>query len=201
MNHNRLLTAIVENGITRELTSEVRAALASLIRERALMRGTFILSSGKEASYYLDLRKLTLSADAAALIAYLFLEKIEQDVTHVGGPVIGADPIVSSIVTLSRFVGRDISGFLVRKEPKKHGTQNWLEGPVVADARVCLVEDVVTTGGSLLSAADRVREAGLKPVQALCLVDREETDVASAFAERGIAYEPIFPVSELLAQE
>ena len=201
MNHNRLLTAIVENGITREFTREVRAVLASLIRERALMRGTFILSSGKEASYYLDLRKLTLSADAAALIAYLFLEKIEQDVTHVGGPVIGADPIVSSIVTLSRFVGRDISGFLVRKEPKKHGTQNWLEGPVVADARVCLVEDVVTTGGSLLSAADRVREAGLNPVQALCLVDREEADVASAFAERGIAYEPIFPVSELLAQE
>lgn len=198
MRRSTLVEAIAAGEVSTDVTVAVREALRALILERSLMRGRFVLSSGKEADYYLDLRLLTLSADAAPLVAYLVLERMLADVELVGGPVIGADPIVGAVVSLAPFFGRSLDGFLVRKEPKGHGTRNWLEGPVRPGARVCLVEDVVTTGGSLLRAAERVREAGLEPVQAICLVDREEADASTAFSALGIRYEPLYRVSELL---
>ncbi len=168
------------------------------ILEKALFKGEFILASGKRSDYYLDLRLITLSGKANFVVGYLFLANLLPWVKAVGGPAIGADPIVGAITTVAPIFGRKIDGFLVRKEAKNHGRKDFLEGPVKPPLDVCLVEDVITTGASIFDAAEKLTGNGFNVIQAIALVDREEGDVKSRLEAMNIVYKPIFRASELL---
>lgn len=150
--------------------------LIDLLRDLSVRTGTFTLASGKTSDFYVDARQTTLHPKGAHIIAQLILKRLHPSVSAVGGPVTGADPITGAVVALSHSTDRPINGFMVRKEAKGYGTQNWLEGRanLGAGCSVCVIEDTVTTGGSLLRAIERVEAAGYKVVQCIAVVDREE---------------------------
>ncbi|HJQ80862.1 MAG TPA: orotate phosphoribosyltransferase, partial [Lacipirellulaceae bacterium] len=133
-----------------------REALKALIREKALRFGDFTLASGKKANYYLDCRQITLDAQGARLVGEGMLELLSGDMPDlVGGMAIGADPITAAILTLAGLQGMALRGVMVRKEAKQHGTGRLVEGPFNEGESIAIVEDVVTTGGSSLLAAER----------------------------------------------
>ena len=131
-----------------------RDALAELIRKKALRFGDFTLASGKKATYYLDCKQVTLDPCGARSVAEGILDLLlgEPLPNAIGGMAIGADPITASVVTMSDVRGTPITGFMIRKDPKGHGTNQYVEGPVQPGNEVVIVEDVVTTGGSSLAA-------------------------------------------------
>lgn len=152
-----------------------KSTLIQLIRQHALKLGEFTLASGKTANFYLDCRKLTLTGEGANVIAAGMLELIKDDLPDaVGGMAIGADPITAAIVTCAWQQNLQLRGFIVRKEPKEHGTGQQVEGPVVSGDRVVIVEDVVTTGGSSVRAIEYAREFGLTVEKVLAVVDRQQ---------------------------
>jgi len=179
-----------------------RQALIEHIRAKALKFGDFTLASGRKSTYYLDGKQVTLDAQGARLIAEGMLELLAGELTGgklpaaVGGMSIGADPIVGAVIALAGVRGLPLKGFMVRKEPKGHGTQRFIEGPVQPGEHVAIVEDVVTTGGSSLTAIERAEEFGLKVVGVLAIVDRLEGG-AEAFAERGYAFASLLTIREL----
>lgn len=173
-----------------------RQALQELIREKALQFGDFTLASGKQASYYLDCRKVTLDAQGAKLIGAGMLELISDKLPPlVGGMAIGADPITASILTLAGTRNLPLRGIMVRKEAKAHGTGKFVEGPFESGEEVVIVEDVVTTGGSSLLAIERCEAVGLKVNRVLAIIDRLEGG-AEAFAEKGYQLTPLFTVRD-----
>lgn len=126
-----------------------------LLRQRAYREGEFVLASGRTASFYLDAKLVTYSAEGAALVGEAVFEILRQhDVQAVGGLTMGADPIVAATIAHSFRAGAPLEGFVVRKEPKGHGTQKWIEGPDPTGKRVAVVDDVITTAGSALKAVD-----------------------------------------------
>ncbi|MDX6244466.1 MAG: orotate phosphoribosyltransferase, partial [Frankiales bacterium] len=138
-----------------------REALLQLIKDRAVVHGRVILSSGREADYYVDLRRVTLDAEAAPLIGRVMLELAEGlEVDAVGGLTLGADPVATAMLHQAAAQGRRLDAFVVRKEGKAHGLQRRIEGPDVAGRRVLAVEDTSTTGGSVMTAVEALREAG-----------------------------------------
>jgi len=173
-----------------------RAALIRLFEERALKRGDFTLASGKKSSYYLDGKQVTLHSKGALLIAEGFWELLGENLpAAVGGMSIGADPISAAILTVAGMQGRDLVGFMVRKEPKGHGTQRYIEGPLEVGSEVVIVEDVVTTGGSSLQAIERVEAYGCKVRQVLAIVDRLEGG-AAAFQQRGYGFASLLTIRD-----
>lgn len=180
---------------------ERRLRLIAILQERSIQRGTFTLSSGGTTDVYVDVRQTTLNAEGAEHVAHLVLDRLADDVVAIGGPTLGADPIACSAAAWSRTVlGRDVHGFLIRKEKKGHGTGRFVEGlaSIPGGARVCIVEDTTTTGGSLLRAIDRAREAGLDVAQCLTIVEREEGAV-ERFRDAGLTLESIVTWSELVS--
>lgn len=162
-----------------------KQALMTLIREKALRFGEFTLASGKKASYYLDGKQVTLDAVGAKLVAEGILDLLGDRLpVAVGGMSIGADPITAAVVTIAGVRGLPLKGFLVRKQPKDHGTGKYIEGPVNPGDEVAIVEDVVTTGGSSLEAIERAEAFGLKVSRVIAIIDRMEGG-AAAFAARG----------------
>jgi orotate phosphoribosyltransferase len=152
-----------------------RAALIDLVRKLALQVGDFTLASGKKSKYYLDCRKVTLDSAGANLIADGMLELMGEKLPDaVGGMAIGADPITAAIITVAGRTGRQLKGFIVRKEAKQHGTGRDVEGPVQPGETAIIVEDVVTTGGSSLAAIEKAETFGLKVRGILAVVDRLE---------------------------
>ena len=152
-----------------------REALLELIRTESLQRGEFTLASGKKATYYLDCRNITLHPKGANVIAEGMLDVMLATGSlpeAVGGMAIGADPITASIITLAGQQDLPLKGFMVRKEPKDHGTGKQVEGPVKAGQRVVIVEDVITSGGSALKAVDAAREYGLVVEKVIAIIDR-----------------------------
>jgi orotate phosphoribosyltransferase len=169
-----------------------RSALIQIIREKALQFGEFTLASGKKASFYLDLKQITLDAGGARLVGEGILDLLRENLpAAVGGMSIGADPITAAIITIAGINNLSLQGFMVRKEPKGHGTNRYIEGPVHPGQRVVIVEDVVTTGGSSLLAIERAEEFGLKVERVIAIVDRLEGG-REAFAARG------YPLTTLL---
>ncbi len=171
-----------------------KQTLIELIRSRALKFGNFTLASGKKATYYLDGKQVTLDSFGAKLVAEGILDLLADHLplpAAVGGMSIGADPITAAVITMAAARGQQLSGFLVRKEAKGHGTNRYVEGPVVSGQRVVIVEDVVTTGGSSLEAIARVEEFGLSVARVDTIVDRLEGG-GEVFAARG------YPFSSLL---
>lgn len=170
-------TPAAESGPDGGVPRYDREALVALIRSRALRFGEFTLASGKKSSYYLDLKQVTLHPMGARLIGSGILELLEATwglPDAVGGMAVGADPITGAVVTMAGIRGKTILGFLVRKEAKGHGTGRFLEGPVQPGQKAVIVEDVITTGGSSLAAAERAREFGLEVVGVVGIVDRKE---------------------------
>jgi orotate phosphoribosyltransferase len=173
--------------------------LVGLVETKALKRGTFRLASGREASFYLDAKQVVLDAHGAMLVGRAILERLESLgplPAAVGGMSIGADPITSAVVTMAGVAGRPLKGFMVRKEPKDHGTKKYVEGPVEPGQRVVIVEDVTTTGGSSLLAIDRVREFGLVVERVVTVIDRL-AGARDAFAARGIPLESLVTIRDL----
>ena len=152
--------------------------LRDIIREKSLRAGDFTLSSGKKSSYYLDCRMTTLDPRGALLIARLILDRIRTEniqADAIGGLTMGADPIATAVAVVSGLEAKPIPAFIVRKESKGHGTQRSIEGyDGKPGSRVIVVDDVCTTGGSILVAAEKAEEAGYKVTAAFCVVDREE---------------------------
>ena len=173
--------------------------LLDLISSQALRRGTFRLASGREASFYLDAKQVVLDARGAMLVGRAILERLRglgPLPDAVGGLSIGADPVTSAVVTMAGVEGLPLKGFLVRKEPKDHGTKRYVEGPVAAGDRVVIVEDVVTTAGSALVAIDRAREFGLVVERVVVVIDRLAGG-AAALAARGIPLESLVTIRDL----
>ena len=180
--------------------SNERQELAEIIRRKSLKTGEFVLSSGKKASYYLDCRMSTLDPRGAMLIARLILDKIAAlkiEADAIGGLTLGADPIATAVAVISGLDGRPLPAFIVRKEAKGHGMQRYIEGwDGKPGSRVVIVDDVCTSGDSILKAAEKAEEAGYQVAATLCVVDREEGGT-EAIRRRYFFY-PLFTARELL---
>ncbi|QEG43496.1 orotate phosphoribosyltransferase [Roseimaritima ulvae] len=173
-------------------------ALKQLLRSEALKFGDFTLASGKKASYYLDCRNLTLHPKAANLIAAGMLQQMDANgplPDAVGGMAIGADPITAAIITVAGRRDLPLRGFMVRKEPKGHGTGRQVEGPVQPGQRVVIVEDVITSGGSALKAVDAAQAFGLEVIGVLAIIDRLAGG-QQAFADRGLKLQTLYTVRD-----
>ncbi len=172
--------------------TDTQARLIAILRERSVRKQKVILASGRESDFYVDARQTTLHPEGATLIADLILARLRPEVLAVGGPVTGADPIAGAVAAVSWLRGRPVQGFMVRKEPKGHGMRQWIEGRggLVEGAPVCVIEDTTTTGGSLLTAIERVEEEGLRVVQCMTVVDRLE-GAAERLLERGYTLEAL----------
>jgi len=172
-----------------------RAALLQQIKDKAVVHGRVTLSSGREADYYVDLRRITLDADAAPLVGRVMLEATAGlDFDAVGGLTLGADPVAAAMLHAAAASGRRLDAFVVRKEGKAHGLQRRIEGPDVAGRRVLAVEDTSTTGGSVLTAVEALREAGAEVVGVAVIVER---GAAEAIAEAGLPYRTAYSLDDL----
>ena len=172
------------------------STLIELFRERALKFGDFTLASGKKAKYYLDGKQITLHSRGLRLVSEGLLALMDGiDASAIGGMSIGADPIVGGMLAIAAGQGRELSGFLVRKEPKGHGTQKYIEGPVTPGQKVVIVEDVVTTGGSSIQAAERAREFGLEVVLVLAIIDRMEGGREN-FEQAGYPFKSLLTITD-----
>ena len=174
--------------------------LRNIIRQKSLRVGDFTLSSGKKSSYYLDCRMTTLDPRGGLLIARLILDRIHAhnfQSDAIGGLTLGADPIVAAVAVVSAIEGKPLPAFIVRKESKGHGTQRSIEGyDGKRGSRVIIVDDVCTTGDSILKAAEKAEDAGYEVVATFCVVDREEGG-AELIAKRYPFY-ALFTAKELL---
>ncbi len=172
-----------------------RERFLAILKEKSYEKKRVVLSSGRESDFYVDCKQATLDAEGAVLtgrLVYGMLEKGEMP-EAVGGITLGADPIVTAVSLTSALRGNPIPAFIIRKEPKKHGTSQWVEGMnnLRPGMRVAIVEDVVTTGASTLRAIERAGGAGLVVSRVLCLVDRNEGG-AEFIAEKGYRLEAMF---------
>ncbi|MFI5499962.1 orotate phosphoribosyltransferase [Nocardia asteroides] len=176
------------------LTEADRDQLATLVRELAVVHGKVTLSSGKEADYYVDLRRATLHHQAAPLIGSLLRELVaDWDFDAVGGLTMGADPVAMAVMHAP---GRPIDAFVVRKAAKAHGMQRQIEGPDIVGKRVLVVEDTTTTGNSPLTAVRALRDAGAIVVGVATVVDRE-TGADQVIAAEGLEYRSILGLDDL----
>ena len=181
---------------------DIRLRLGEIIKEKSLMLAPpgqpFTLASGLTSTYYINGKKTSSDPEGLACIARIIWEKVkDKPVEAIGGPTLGADPIVGAMAFLTCFTGKPLPLFIVRKEAKDHGTKNQIEGADIKGKKVVMIEDVITTGGSVFKAIDAVKELGCEILDVIALVDREQGGV-EVFAERGIPYSPIFKISELL---
>ena len=175
--------------------SDPKNALLAEIKSKAIVHGKVILSSGKEANYYVDLRRVTLDAVAAPLVGEVMLALTsELQYDAVGGLTLGADPVATAMMHAAAAKGKHIDSFVVRKSEKQHGLQRRIEGPDVAGRRVLAVEDTSTTGGSVLTAVEALREAGAEVVGVAVIVER---GAAPAIEEAGLPYFAAYSISDL----
>ena len=178
----------------------MRGRLARLLLEKSYRAGEVTLTSGRKSDYYFDCKQTALHPEGAWLIGNLLFDLLPADIVGVGGMTLGADPLVTAVSIASYLRGRPMPAFIVRKASKGHGTNQFLEGlsNFQPGDSVALLEDVVTTGGTLLTVIDRVQDAGLKIGAVLTVLDRNEGG-AEKLAERGFPLLSIFSREALLA--
>lgn len=165
-----------------------REALIVQIKDKAVVHGRITLASGKEADYYVDMRRITLDGAAAPLVGRVMLDlTADLDFDAVGGLTLGADPVATAMLHAASAQGRTLDAFVVRKEGKAHGLQRRIEGSPVEGRRVLCVEDTSTTGGSALTAVHALREAGAEVVAVAVVVDRD-TGAAQRVEAEGLPY-------------
>ena len=172
-----------------------KSELIREIKEKAVVHGKVTLSSGKEADYYIDLRRVTLDAVAAPLVGQAMLDATKGlDYEAVGGLTLGADPVATAMMHVAKANGRALNSFVVRKEGKAHGLQRRIEGPDVAGKRVLAVEDTSTTGGSVLTAVEALEQAGAIVVGVAVVVDR---GAGAKVEAAGLKYISVISLEEL----
>ena len=174
-----------------------REDLIRAVKELAVVRGRVTLASGKEADYYVDMRRVTLDGVASPLVGRVMSELVaDLDFDAVGGLTLGADPVATAMLHARAAAGGRLDAFVVRKEAKSHGLQRRIEGTDIAGRRVLVVEDTSTTGGSALTAVEAVRRAGGEVVAVAVVVDRA-TGAAERVAEAGLEYRYAIGLEEL----
>jgi orotate phosphoribosyltransferase len=172
-----------------------RDGLRQQILDKAVIHGEVTLSSGRQADYYVDLRRVTLDAQAAPLVGQVMLDLTEEwDFDAVGGLTLGADPIAAAMLHAAAGRGRHLDAFVVRKSEKTHGLQRRIEGPDVSGRRVLAVEDTSTTGGSVLTAVEALTEAGAEVVGVAVIVDR---GAAIKVEQAGFVYRTAYTLNDL----
>ena len=188
---SRYLKALAIKVILMSIKSE----LIEQIKQKAVVHGKVILSSGKEADYYVDLRRVTLDAVAAPLVGQAMLDATKDlDFEAVGGLTLGADPVATAMMHVAKQNGRVLNSFVVRKEGKAHGLQRRIEGPDVKGKKVLAVEDTSTTGGSVLTAVQALKEAGAIVVGVAVVVDR---GAGKKIEDAGLKYVSVVSLQEL----
>jgi orotate phosphoribosyltransferase len=174
-----------------------RARLLDLIKAKAIVLGKVTLSSGREADYYVDLRRISLDGEAAPLVGILMRDLTKDlDYEAAGGLTLGADPVATAMLHAAAAAGKRCDAFVVRKEGKAHGLQQRIEGPSVAGRRVLVLEDTTTTGGSPIAALRAVREAGGEVVAVATIADRA-TGAQQKIEAEGVAYRFAFSLEDL----
>jgi orotate phosphoribosyltransferase len=169
--------------------------LKAEILNKAVVHGKVILSSGKEADYYVDLRRVTLDSVAAPLVGEVMLDLTKDlDFDAVGGLTLGADPVATAMMHVASKSGRKLDSFVVRKAEKAHGLQRRIEGPDVKGRRVLAVEDTSTTGGSVLTSVEALKEAGAIVVAVAVIVER---GAASKVKEANLEYRAAYQLNDL----
>ncbi len=178
--------------------SGAKTELAQYINDLAVQRGDFTLTSGKKASFYIDLRQVSLDHRVAPLIGDVMLELLSEfpEAELVGGLTMGADPIASAIMHRAVLAGRSLDAFVVRKEPKGHGMGKQVEGPDVSGKKVIVVEDTSTTGGSPLKAIEAVEKAGATVLAVAVVVDRD-TGAKQVIEQAGYPYRAALGLADL----
>lgn len=176
-----------------------KARLFEIIKSKSFVRGHVVLASGKESDHYFDMKPTMFDPEGAELLAELIFARIaETDADIVGGLEMGAVPLITPVSIAARRAGRTLPGFFVRKAVKDHGTKKLLEGlSDVAGRRVAIVEDVTTTGGSAMKAAEALKEAGATITLVISILDREE-GAAALYADAAIPFASLFKASEFL---
>ena len=180
--------------------AEAREKLLYLLAQLAYCEGSFTLTSGRQSSYYINCKPVTLHPQGAYLAGSLLHRLLPPETAAVAGMTLGADPLVTAVSLASLYAQpANLAALIVRKEPKAHGTQAWIEGPELpAESRVWILEDVVTTGGSALKVVERVRAAGYRAEGILALVDRQE-GAEARFCQMGIPFRRLFTLEEVRA--
>lgn len=178
--------------------SEAKQQLADYINQLAVQRGEFTLTSGQKATFYIDLRQVSLDHRVAPLIGEVMLDLLEEfpEAEMVGGLTMGADPIASAIMHRSVLRGRPLDAFVVRKEPKGHGMGKQVEGPAIEGKKVIVVEDTSTTGGSPLKAIEAIERAGGQVIAVAVVVDRD-TGAQQVIEDAGYAYRAALGLADL----
>ena len=169
--------------------------LLELLKKYSYQKGEFTLSSGKTSEHYVNCKPVTLTGRGLTLASLMLLRHVETGV--VAGLTLGADPLVSGVTVVSALDNKLINGLIVRKEPKGHGTQAWIEGPTLKEGtKVTVLEDVVTTGGSAIKAAEKLRDAGYIVENVIAIVDRQEGG-DEAMKEVGLKLTSLFSLDKL----
>lgn len=179
-----------------------REKLKKLLLELSYEKKEVTLSSGKKSDFYFDGKQTSLNPEGIVLLGRLLFEKIQDNfpgVQAVGGPTLGADPLVSAVSYTSFLNEKPIPAFIIRKEPKKHGTAAWIEGygNLQKGMKVVILEDVITSGGSAIKAVEKATESGLEVLGILAVIDREEGG-REALEGKGFRVESLFTKGELL---
>ena len=178
----------------------IKQQLLDLICTDAYKEGDFTLSSGQKSTYYINGKLVTLHPQGGQMVGRVMLDYVDNDVVGVGGLTLGADPIVTAVSVVAAYEGRSITPLIVRKEAKGHGTQAYIEGPVLPDqSKVVILEDVVTTGQSAMKAIVRLRDAGYAVNQVVSLVDRQQGG-ADYYAQAGIDFKAIYTIKTIQAR-
>ena len=160
----------------------MKEELLELLKKYAYKKGEFKLSSGKTSEHYVNCKPVTLTGRGLTLSSLLLLKEVET--SYVGGLTLGADPLVSGVALVSALDSRLVNGLIVRKEAKGHGTQAYIEGLLPQEGtKITVLEDVITTGGSAIKAATRLRDAGYVVERVVAIVDRQEDKEADEFME------------------
>lgn len=193
-------TEPISHSLATANTAVLRQVLLDLIVKYAYVEGDFTLSSGAKSSYYINCKQVTLRAEGGLALGRLLLQLLPNDTSAVAGLTLGADPMVSAVSVVSAYENRPIPALIIRKKPKGHGTQAYIEGPSLATGdRVVVLEDVVTTGGSALTAVERLQDAGYEVSQILSLVDRQQGG-GELYQSKGIKFQALFSIEEIQQQ-
>lgn len=185
-----------------EMSQEYKKDLLDIIYVRSFMfdpEKGFTLSSGKKSDVYIDARRTVLSAEGMELVGFAFFQEVKlEPIDAIGGLTMGADPIAMATALVSTMNGKFLDAFVIRKEPKKHGTEQWIEGNLKPGAWVAIIDDVVTTGESIITAVQRAREAGLNVRKVYALVDRQEGGRENIEAKTGLKLNALYTKTDLL---